>query len=149
MAQDSVDLKNIFETIIPFSARSGIKAIEISATRNEIMMPLKPNTNHVGTMYAGALFTVAEMMGGAVAMSKFGPLGLVPIVKGLNIKFLKPAKTDITVIHVMTEEESNRIINEANTKGKSDYILNLELKDTTGLTVATSEGFYQVRKMGK
>lgn len=147
MSSEGPDLKKIFETVIPFAARSGIKAIEISKTYNKIMMPLAPNINHVGSMYAGALFTVAEMMGGAVAMSTFGPLGLVPIVKGLNIRFLKPARTDVTVEYTMTEEEVQRVIKEAEETGKGNYVLKLEIKDINGVVVATSEGFYQVRKM--
>ncbi len=142
------DLCKIFETVVPFSNRAGIKAIEISAERNEIMMPLAPNVNHIGTMYAGALFTLAEMMGGAVAMTRFGPHGLVPIVKGLNIKFLKPARTDVTVIHALSDEETQEVLDEVEEKGKGNYILKLELKDADGVVVATSEGFYQVRKMG-
>lgn len=147
MSPEGPDLKKIFETVIPFAARSGIKAIEISKTYNKIMMPLAPNINHVGSMYAGALFTVAEMMGGAVAMSTFGPLGLVPIVKGLNIRFLKPARTDVTVEYTMTEDEVQRVIKEAEETGKGNYVLKLEIKDMNGVVVATSEGFYQVRKM--
>lgn len=147
MSPEGPDLKKIFETVIPFAARSGIKAIEISRNYNKIMMPLAPNINHVGSMYAGALFTVAEMMGGAVAMTTFGPLGLVPIVKGLNIRFLKPARTDVTVEYTMTEEEVQRVIKEAEETGKGNYVLKLEIKDTNGVVVATSEGFYQVRKM--
>lgn len=147
MAPEPPDLRKIFETVVPFAARSGIKAIEISASKNKIMMPLAPNINHVGTMYAGALFTVAEMMGGAVAMSTFGPLGLVPIVKGLNIRFVKPARSDVTVEYTMTEEETKKVIDEAESTGKGNYVLKLEIKDKDGVVVATSEGFYQVRKM--
>jgi len=148
MSDDKPDLRNIFETVVPFSHRAGIKAIEISAERNEIMMPLEPNLNHVGMMYAGALFTLAEMMGGAVAMTAFGPHNLVPIVKGLNIKFLKPARTDITVVYSLSDEEMQQVLDEVEEKGKGNYVLNLELKDANDVVVCVSEGFYQVRKMG-
>ena len=148
MSDDKPDLRKIFETVVPFSARAGIKAVEISAERNEIMMPLEPNLNHVGMMYAGALFTLAEMMGGAVAMTAFAPHNLVPIVKGLNIKFVKPARTDITVVHSMSDGEIQQVLDEVEEKGKGNYVLNLELKDTNGVVVSVSEGFYQVRKMG-
>ena len=36
-----------------------------------MLMPFKPNRNHLGTMYAGALFTLAEIPGGAVLISAF------------------------------------------------------------------------------
>lgn len=147
MSENKPDMKQMFETVIPFSNRAGIKAIEISKERNEIMIPLAPNINHVGTMYAGALFTLAEMMGGAVAMSVLISERLVPIIKGLNIKFVKPAKTDITTTYALSDEEVGRIIEDVKAKGKADYTISLELKDTNGVVVAVSEGFYQVRKM--
>ena len=135
----------MFQKGIPFAARTGIEATRLEKDGIELKMPLAPNINHIGTMYAGALFTLGEMMGGAVAMVYFIEHSLIPIVKGLNIKFTKPAKMDITAGYAMTEDEVNRIIAECKEKGKADYSIKLELKDSTGLVVAVTEGLYQVR----
>ena len=54
-------------------------------------MPLKPNKNHIGTMYAGALFTLAEMPGGVLFLSSFDNKAFFPIVKELTMKFVKQA----------------------------------------------------------
>jgi len=140
-----VDLKELFRKGIAFSERAGIAATRLDKDGIDLLMPLRPNINHVGTMYAGALFTLAEMMGGAVAMVYFIEHNFIPIVKGLNIKFLKPATSDITATYAMTAEEVARIIAECKEKGKADYSISLELKDQTGLVVSVSEGLYQVR----
>ncbi len=140
----------IVEGGIPFSKRAELKALELSPENIKLMMPLKPNVNHVGTMYAGALFTLAEMVGGAVAMVYFmgdpKSKGMFPIVKSLNIKFTKPARTDITVEYSMDPKDAEKLISECAEVGKSNYDFNLELKDETGLVVAVTEGFYQLRK---
>ena len=138
-------MKEMFKKGIPFSARTGIEATRLEKGGIELMMPLSPNINHIGTMYAGALFTLGEMMGGAVAMVYFIEHQLIPIVKALNIKFTKPATTDIFTSYAMTEDEVERIIAECREKGKADYSIKLELKDKTGLVVAVTEGLYQVR----
>ena len=140
-----MDLKELFKNGIPFAKRSGIEALRLEKEGIDLMMPLGPNINHIGSMYAGALFTLAEMMGGAVAMVYFMEHQLIPIVTGLNIKFLKMAKSDVTTTYAMTEEEVERIITECREKGKANYTIKLELKDKDRVVVAASEGFYQVR----
>jgi len=140
-----VNMKDVFKTGIPFSARTGIEATRLEKDGIDLMMPLKPNINHIGTMYAGALFTLGEMMGGAVAMVYFFEHQLIPIVKGLNIKFTKMARTDIVTTYAMTDEEVQRIIADCKENGKANYEIELELKDQNGVVVAVTHGFYQVR----
>lgn len=138
-------MAGMFRKGIPFASRTGIEATSLKEDHIELMMPLAPNINHIGTMYAGALFTLGEMMGGAVAMVYFIQHSLIPIVKAFNIKFTKPATMDISTSYAMGEDEIERIIAECKEKGKADYNISLELKDKTGLVVAVTEGFYQVR----
>jgi thioesterase domain-containing protein len=140
-----MDLKEMFRSGIPFAKRSGIEATRLEKDGIELKMPLAPNINHIGTMYAGALFTLAEMMGGAVAMVYFMERQLIPIVTGLNIRFTKMAKSDVTTSYRMSEEEVGRIIEECQRNGKANYSFKLELKDKDGVVVAETEGFYQVR----
>ena len=140
-----VNMKDLFKTGIPFAARTGIEAVRMEKDGIVLQMPLKGNVNHIGTMYASALFTLAEMMGGAVAMVYFIERQLIPIVKGLDIKFLKPAKSDIVTTWMMTAEDVQRVIDECKDKGKGDYTIELELKDKDGLVVAKTQGYYQVR----
>jgi len=142
-------LLDLFRKGIPFSQRTGLEAVKMEKDGIELMMPFSPNRNHVGTMYAGALFTLGEMMGGAVAMVYFMENNLIPIVKALNIKFVKPATTDITTTYAMSEDEVQRIISECAQKGKADYSIHLELKDSKGVVVAFTDGLYQVRGMVK
>jgi thioesterase domain-containing protein len=142
-------MRNLFKNGIPFATRAGIEATRLEKDGIDLLMPFGPNRNHVGTMYAGAQFTLGEMMGGAVAMVYFIEHNLIPIVKSFNIKFVKPATTDLLTTYRMTEDEVRRIIAECAEKGKADYKINLEIKDKNGLTVALTEGLYQVRGMMK
>jgi len=51
-------LKNLVETIEPFVQRAGLKALELEPRRVKLMASLKGNENHIGTVYAEALFTL-------------------------------------------------------------------------------------------
>ena len=135
-----------FGKTIPFTARIGIKALEMGSDGIRLMVPLEPNINHIGTMYAGALWTLSESMGGAAYRVYLMVEGTFPIVKSLNIKFVKPAATDCTCEYKMDPEAAKAIRDACEKNGKADYAISLDLKDTNGNVVAVTEGLYQVRK---
>ncbi len=140
------ELKDDVAHKVAFIERIGLKALEIKPRYVKLMLPLKGNENHLLTMiYAGALFTLAEMPGGVIFMATFDPTKYFPIVKEMTIKFLLPAETDVFIEMSMTEEEVNRITNEADKNGKADYTLEGEIKNTSGQVVAVSKGTYQMR----
>ena len=108
-------------------------------------MPFEPNVNHVGMMYAGALFTLAEVPGGAIFVSTFDAKKFFPLVKSLDIKFVKPAMSDITVEVRLSPEEAAEIAARAEADGKADYEWACELKDADGNVVAVTTNRYQMR----
>jgi acyl-coenzyme A thioesterase PaaI-like protein len=144
---DSMDPKFMIEQGIPFAGRTEVKVLELAPGYVKMMMPLQPNLNHVGTMYAGALFTLAELPGGAIFLSTFDANRFYPLIKGMEIKFLKPATTDITVEVRLEPDEAARIQEDANDNGKANYHWECELKDANGQVVAVSSNRYQLRSM--
>jgi len=141
-----MDLKFAIEKGIPFAGRTDVKVLELEPGYVKMMMPLEPNINHVGTMYAGALFTLAELPGGAIFLSTFDASQFFPLIKGMEIKFLKPATTDIVVEVRLSPEQAAKIQDEANEQGKADYDWDCELKDANGQVVAVSSNRYQLRR---
>ena len=142
-----MDPKAMIEQGIPFVARTGVKALAMEPGYVKLMMPLEPNINHVGTMYAGALFTLAELPGGAIFLTTFDAARFYPIIKGMEIKFVKPATTDITVEVRLDPAEAERIERAANEAGKADYDWDCELKDASGQVVCVTTNRYQLRSI--
>ncbi|MCL6270467.1 DUF4442 domain-containing protein [Sansalvadorimonas sp. 2012CJ34-2] len=140
-------LRTMAEEKIAFVKRSGLKLLEARSGYVKCLMPMTGNENHMGTMYAGALYTLAEIPGGVIAFASFGVGKYVPLLKSSTIKFLKPAKGDITYGVSLGEQEVLRVIEEAKEKGKSDFVLEGELKDSSGIVVAVYTGVYQIRAM--
>lgn len=130
---------------IPFAARNHFEVTELGNGYLKCRIPLKGNKNHIGTMYAGALFTLAELPGGILSIFNFDS-SYYPILKELKMTYLKVAKTDVTVEFSLSKSEITRLEKEAQEKGKSPFILYGKLKDTEGNIVAESEAHYQVRK---
>jgi acyl-coenzyme A thioesterase PaaI-like protein len=131
-----------------FVERCGVKTLEVAPGRCHMRMQLEGNINHIGTMYAGALFTLAELPGGVIYLTTFDSSRFYPIVKSLNIRFRRPATTDIDVEAQLDAKEAARISAQAEKEGKCDYNWTLELKDAKGEVVAIAECVYQLRRIG-
>ena len=139
------ELKKFSGQKVAFIERMGLEMIESKKGYVKLKAPLSGNENHVGIMYAGALFTLAEVPGGSLFHTSFDPTKYYPIVKDMYIRFRRPAVSDVTIEMRMSEEEANRIQVEADKNGKADFILEGEIKDETGEIVALSKGTYQIR----
>ena len=129
--------------------RTGLRVVCLRDRYVKLLMPLEGNVNHVGMMYAGSLFTLGEIAGVAIHVVSFDMTKLFPIVKEINIRFRRPAMTDVIMEVELSAEEASRILAEALEKGKADYVLNLELEDAEGEVVSIVEGTWQVRTISK
>lgn len=134
------------EEKIAFVKRMGLKADVLEAGYVRLHIPLAGNENHIGTAYAGALFTLAEMPGGALFLTSFDAQRFYPIIKEMNLRFRRPATSDVTVEAHLSTEDIERIQQQAEQDGKAEYLLELQLRDTCGEIVAESRGVYQLRK---
>lgn len=139
-------VRQLTEEQIAFVQRSGLKAEVLEAGRVRLRMPLIGNQNHIGSMYAGALFTLAEIPGGALFLTSFDNARFFPIIKEMNLRFRRPATGDIWVEASLANEEIERLQKQATEEGKAEYVLELQLIDDSGEVVAQSRGLYQLRR---
>ena len=133
---------------IPFIDRAGIHVVEAAPGRVVLRATAAPNVNHFGTMYAGALYTLGECMGGALFRTCFDVERWFPLVTGSTIRFTKIALGDITAEATLPEDEVERIRADAEATGKGSWDLAVDLVDGEGDVVATYTGHYQMRSMG-
>jgi hypothetical protein len=68
-----------------------------------------------------------------------------PIVKEVNIRFHRPALTNVVMEVDISEEEAETLLTEAQEKGNADFSRNLALIDVLGETVAEVKGVWQIR----
>lgn len=140
-------LAALVESAIPIVSQMGLKVVAMRKGYVKLLMPLKNNVNHVGTMYAGSLFTLGEIMGGAMVIASMDAGRCYPLVKDVQIRYRRPATTDITAELSLSEDRLKEIVSVLEEKGKSDIPLELELLDAGGEAVAVITGMWQVRKL--
>lgn len=148
MSDSNQALRTAIAAGIPFVGRTGLEIEVLEKGYTKMRMPFAPNVNHVGTMYAGALFTLAEFPGGAIFISSFDTSRFYPIVRDMSIRFRRPVTTDVWVEVRVSEEFVQKVQAEAEANGKADYEWESEIKDANGVVVAIAKSIFQMRKIG-
>ena len=142
-------INGAMEATIPAAHKLGVKAVEARPGFAAAPVPLEGNGNHFGVVYAGVEFTVAEILGGIIAIASFDAAKYYPLVKKLDIEFTAAARSDLRAEASLDEDELRRIDKEAAENGKADFTLNAVVRDEAGQTVAVTRGLYQLRAHGK
>jgi len=145
-----VDLMNgALGSTIPTAHNMGIQVVEARRVFAATTVPVEGNGNHFGVIYAGVQFTVAEILGGIIALSTFDSAKYFPLVKNIDISFVGMARSELRAEASLDDETIARIEAEAAERGKSDFNLEAVVTDADGQTVATARGLYQLRAIGK
>lgn len=135
------------EATIPALHRMGVRAVDAQPGMAASTVPIEGNGNHFGAMYAGVLFSVAEVLGGVLAASTFDSSKYFPLVKDLQIAFRRPATTDVRAEVRLDDDTVRQATADAAANGKAEFVLEAVVTDTQGVTVATTRGIYQLRAL--
>jgi acyl-coenzyme A thioesterase PaaI-like protein len=143
-----VVMNGAIESTTPIAHKMGVKVVEARPGFAATTVPAEGNGNHFGVIYAGVLFTVAEVLGGIIPLITFDTAKYFPLVKNLEIQFVAMAKSDVRAEASLDDETIARVEAEAAERGKADFTLEAVVTDTDGQTVATTRGLYQLRAFG-
>jgi acyl-coenzyme A thioesterase PaaI-like protein len=145
-----VDMMNgAMESTIPPVHKMGVRVVEARRGHAVASVPLEGNGNHFGVIYAGVQFTVAEMLGGVIALATFDAGKYYPLVKNVDIKFTGLARTDLLAQASLDDDEIARVEAEVAEKGKADFVLDAVVSDDAGQTVSVTHGLYQLQAHGR
>jgi thioesterase domain-containing protein len=148
-AGDPIAMVNgALKQLIPVAAAMGVEFTEMRPGFVRAEVPFEGNGNHFGTMYAGVIFTVAEVLGGAIHFATFDVSTHYPLVRGVQIDFVAPGKSRLVATASLSEDEVARIKAEAQPGAKVPFILEAEVVDEDGTVVARTRGDYQLRPFG-
>jgi acyl-coenzyme A thioesterase PaaI-like protein len=131
--------------VVPAIGRLGVVVEAIGPGSVNLRVPIEGNANHMGTMYAGALFAVVELPGGLLPLAVLDPTKYTPIVTGVDIRFLAAARSDVRLSARMEPDELRRLGMQVDDTGRADFTLELEGTDADGRLVVTSTAYYQLR----
>ena len=119
--------KNVNDGPTPFINLVQLQAEVVEERHVRLRLPLGDlHKNHVGIAYAGSEFILAEIAGGTLFMATYGTDVYVPILKSVELKFVKPGTKDLYVDISLTEEEAAEKIKPVEERGRGDYFLDMD-----------------------
>lgn len=141
------DAASLLEKAVPLIEKTGVRIVELRDRYAKIVMPFEPNINHIGIMYGGSLFILAEFSGGVIYYVSFDSTKFFPIVKEVSIRYRRPATTDVTLEVSLDPDDVEAIRKAAQSEGKKDWTMDLELKDACGEVCSIVHGTWQLRRI--
>jgi acyl-coenzyme A thioesterase PaaI-like protein len=121
-----------FVANLPFNRRIGLGADDEGRVLLEDDATLH---NHVGTLHAGALFTLGEAASGVAIGPIVEALGAMPIAKKASIEYLRKARGRVRA-EGRVGEAIDAIRARLEADGRTTFDVDVELRDDAGTEVA-------------
>lgn len=144
----TVNLEHMIQSVDTLK-NMGIRVLEQSPNLLKVEMPLEGNRNHLGGIYAGAIFSLAEFPFGMMCVLKFGLQNLVPVVGEVTIRYLAPAIQPLIVELKVTDQEWEEMERETGIHGKFKIAREIEVRDVSGKAIAMVKATYFMVKLPK
>ena len=95
---------------VKFAGTAKVEILEMSATRLHARIKNRKRVqNHIGSVHAAAMALLAETATGLVVGMSV-PDDRVPVIKSMNIDYVKRAKGDLEAVATLSEEGVARIL---------------------------------------
>lgn len=124
---------------MPYNAMVGLRITEMGGGHARGALAARPEVgNHVGTMHAGAQFSLIEAVSGAAVSSAFLDLlgRAVPLAQGAELTYRRPARGDVTAEAHVEPLEMARVRSELDAQGRARFDVRVSVTDAQG-TLAT------------
>lgn len=131
-------------TDIPYAKLTDVK-------EEKEYLVLSPNdsiSNHLGTIHAGAIFTLAESESGHYLQKCFPDQKdkVVAMVRDASIRYKQPASQKIIASATITDEEMEKFNSRFDRKGRSTITIDVEVKDIENTLISTASFLWYVQK---
>jgi acyl-coenzyme A thioesterase PaaI-like protein len=133
---------------VPFANYAGVELLELSATTGVARLVQRPDvSNHIGSVHAGALFTLAEAASGAAMAGVFAQhlMAIRPVVSQAKIAYLKVAKGVLLATASLARPPAD-VLAEFDDAGQTAFEIAVEVKDESDITVATFTATWNIKK---
>ncbi len=130
-------IKSHLDAAVPFARHVGVTLLEIGdGTARASLEQREEVSNHIASMHAGAMFTLAEAASGAALAGALAPviLEMRPVAANAQIAFKKIAKGTLTA-HAKASQDGASLISTIEEDGKVAFDVAVDVRDAEGDTV--------------
>lgn len=145
LSDTAASLSEVWRDRMPLTTALGVEIGALDGERLELLLPLAPNVNHKGTVFAGSLSALATLAGWSalwlVLREANEPAHVV--IQDARIQYKAPARGDVTArVALPTGAAREKWLGTLRKKGRARLGLEVEVRDAAGEVVATFEGRY-------
>jgi uncharacterized protein (TIGR00369 family) len=135
-------------TSVPFAGLVGVDVQTVDDGTATARLEERPAVhNHIGTLHAGALFTLGEAASGAAMAGAFAPvlLSVRPVAADARIVYRRPARGTVTAAADVVGEPAD-LLAELERVGKVRFRVDVRMEDERQREVATMEVDWHVSR---
>jgi len=116
-----------------------IKHIDIQQEGNSLTLePKKELLNHLGSIHAGVIFTLAESQSGLTLIEQFGKANVKALLRSSSIKYRAEAKSKLYATGQIAAKDIEKFNTKLNKRGKALIDVIIQIVDIEGNTISTS-----------
>jgi uncharacterized protein (TIGR00369 family) len=134
MTIDYAALPGLFAAAVPFASFLGITYGEVGPGHAELRLADDPaKHNHIGTLHAGALFSLAESASGLAVIAAVADrlAGVTPLAAKAEVTYRKVAKGDVTAT-ARLDRPVGEILAELDESGRVRFPVLVDVADAAG-----------------
>ena len=133
---------------VPFADTVGVEILEVASGEARAALVQRDDiSNHVQSLHAGALFTLAEAASGAAMAGAFAQhiLSIRPLAAGAQIAYKKIAKGRVEAL-AKTRDPAGDLVARLEADGKAAFAVDVVMINEAEETVATMTVDWHVSK---
>ncbi len=116
-----------------------IKHLGIKQEGNSLTLePIEELLNHLGSIHAGALFTLAESQSGLTLIEGFGKVNVKALLRSSSIKYRAEATSKLTAIGSINPKDIEKFNTQLNNKGRALIDVAVKVLNSEKHTVLTA-----------
>lgn len=140
-----MDLNSML-TAIPYLVPHGLDVSDETEDYLEVRMPyVKALTNHVGTLHASALFTIAETAAGLRAFRIVPGNKAIVLLRGAEVQYTRRAESDLTATARVKDGQADKACADFDAHNRADADIEVDVVDGDGETVFKGTFDYALR----
>ena len=148
MTIDYAALPGLFGAAVPFAGFLGIEYLSVTAEETVLRLKDDPaKHNHIGTLHAGAMFSVAESASGLAVIAALADrlAGVTPLAARAEITYEKVARGDVTAT-ARIEGGPGPVLETLDEVGKVRFPVVVDLTDESGQKCASVTVDWHLRR---
>lgn len=134
---------------VPFNRFIGMERVAIA---DEVLLKLSDSPhykNHLGTVHAGAQFSLAEACSGEFLLAHFQEeaSSYLPVVRRVEIKYRKPATGEIYAKAQVSDDQFQKFLDTLHAKNRALLLIDVDVLDSNNVVTMSASIEWFVQKL--